>query len=656
MPPRVYAVEIYGSSTRLDPALQSPVDVQLGIPRRSNPRVPVTMGETMRNTKLILTVAVLGMGASSVAFAQVSDAPAPQSELQIEIQSPADGFVSDAGETVIDVEGVASAIGGVQYLDMMFVMDTSTSLRRSDPKDYRSAGAAGLVRNLSPRSDIKIGVVSFDSKGELAQALTSDRDKVVQSIMELPRSGSTNLAAGISAALAEIEKNGRPGSSRIIMLFTDGKSNRSRAHAAALDSIRQGVTIQALMLGSDRTGAEILDEVAWGSGGSFVQVSDPSMLPEAFLNLKTTGVDSVTLSVNDSAPVEAKLAGGTFAGSLTLDEGDNRIVASATSLDGQTKESIITVTVRDASCAALEVAAVKDGRPVLSLNDRSVEIVVDASRSMWGRMGGEPKMVVAKDILEEVSYWFPEDLNLALRAYGSTSPSDDNDCSDSALLVPFSGQNRDPIRRSIANLRPLGQTPIAYALDQAARDFGSIEDDRAVVLVTDGIESCGGDPVRAALDLRAQGITVHVIGFGLGNAADEDTASLRAVADASGGRYVTAGSAEGLKDALAQTVATSYRVFKGNLEIASGSLGSAGTIRLPEGDYRVQLDGLEREFPVSLAAGDQLTLSLQKSRGVVSHSERRNNIPYASCADVITRIERLESSETLDSSLATTIE
>jgi Mg-chelatase subunit ChlD len=232
------------------------------------------------------------------------------------------------------------------------------------------------------------------------------------------------------------------------------------------------------------------------------------------MNLRTTGVDSVTLSVNGSTPVEARLAGGTFSGSLSLDVGENRIVASATSLDGQTRESVRTVNVRDASCAALEVTAIKNGRPVLSLNERAVEIVVDASRSMWGRMGGEPKMVVAKEILEDVSYWFPEDLNLALRAYGSTSPSDDADCADSTLLVPFGDENREPIRRAIAGLRPLGQTPIAYALNEAARDFGQLEKDRALVLVTDGIESCGGDPIEAARELREQGIMVHLIGFG----------------------------------------------------------------------------------------------------------------------------------------------
>ena len=604
----------------------------------------------------MLLVLVCGSVASeSGAVEQGTDmSPTSQGAVQIEIQSPSTDFTAAEGETTVEVEGIASAIGGVRYLDMIFVMDTSQSLRGTDPSDFRSAGAVGLVRNLSPRSDIKIGVVSFDSKGELVKPMTSERDMVVEALRDLPRSGSTNLAAGLRTALRELEKNGRPDSSRVIMLFTDGKSNEKKAYEAAVQSQYQGVTVQTLLLGSDTKGTSILDTIAWATGGSFIQVTDPASLPKAFLDLRTTGVDSVTLSVNGSEPVIAKLAGGTFTGNVPLEIGENRIVAFATSLNGETQESIVTVNVRDASCAALEVTAIKDGRPVLSLNERAVEIVVEASRSMWGRMGGEPKMVVAKEILEDVSYWYPDDLNLALRAYGSTSPSDNNDCVDSTLLVPFGEENREPIREAIARLRPLGQTPIAYALNQAARDFGTLQDDRALVLVTDGIESCGGDPVQAARELHEQGIMVHLIGFGLGNAADEDAASLQAVADASNGRYVTAGSAEELKEALAQTVATSFRVFKGGTEVANGSLGSDKALFLPEGDYRVELDSSPpQNVQISLASRDQLTLTLKKEGNFVSHFERRDRMQHRSCEDVVARIERLEASQGTQQSLRT---
>jgi len=619
-------------------------DVQLGLaPPVPNSRAPRSTGDSMRNTPIFLfpVLACFGVSVNLCAQEQALSTPhASNGGVQIEIQSPSADFSAVEGRTTVEVEGIASAIGGVQHLDMIFVMDTSQSLKGTDPKDFRSAGAIGLVKNLSPKSDIKIGVVSFSKNGELVQPMTSNRDQVIQVLQGLPRSGSTNLAGGIQRALRELEVNARPGSSRVIMLFTDGKSNEKKAYDAALESGSKGVTIQTLLLGSDKKGTSILDTVAWATGGSFLQVSDPAKLPEAFLNLRTTGVDSVTLSVNGSAPILARLAGGTFAGNLPLEVGENRIVALATSLDGDTQESVVTVNVQDASCSRLDVMAMNEGRPVQSLNERSVEIVVDASRSMWGRMGGQPKMVVAKEILEDVSYWFPDDLDLALRAYGSTSPSDSKNCADSMLLVPFRDQNREPIRQAITGLRPLGQTPIAYALNQAARDFGTSQSDRSVVLVTDGIESCGGDPVQAARDLRAQGIMVHVIGFGLGNAADEDAASLRAVADASGGRYVTAGSAEELKYALAQTVGTAYSVYQGNTEVANGSLGSDEPVFLPGGDYRVELDtSPPKNVQISLEPRDQLTLTLEKEGGRVSHFERRSRIDHMSCEEAFASIE-----------------
>jgi Mg-chelatase subunit ChlD len=597
----------------------------------------------MRKAQLLLASALMISAATNAAADDAANGTtASERSLQVEIQSPAAGFTVEDGATTIEVEGIASAIGGVRYLDIMFVMDTSGSLRSSDPDDYRSLGAIGLVKSLSPKSDIKIGVVSFDKKSELAQRMTSDREDVINALRLLPRSGSTNLAAGIEAAVAELERNGRPGSSRVVMLFTDGMSNKNKAYDAAIVATKRGITIQTLMLGDSNQGNKILDTIAWATGGSFLPVSDPTMLPEAFLNLRTTGVDRVTLSVNGAEPVPARLAGGTFAASLPLAVGENHIVASATSLSGKTNESSITVNVRDTSCAALEVTAMNNGQPAVSLNDRAVEIVVDASRSMWGQIDGVSKMQIAKETLEDVSYWLPPDLNLALRAYGSSSASESNDCADSSLLVPFGEMNRDYIRRAISGLRPTGQTPIAYALQQAARDFGTLDSERTIVLVSDGIESCGGDPVQAAYALRQQGITAHLIGFGLGNAAGEDTASLQAVANASGGRYVTASSAEELKAALAQTVATSFSVYQGNTAVAGGSLGSADVMLLPEGNYRVQLHSSPPvEAFVSLAPRDQLTLTMEKRGDELLAREQRGHLPHTTCDDMTQYIDML---------------
>jgi len=162
-----------------------------------------------------------------------------------------------------------------------------------------------------------------------------------------------------------------------------------------------------------------------------------------------------------------------------------------------------------------------------------------------------------------------------------------------------------------------------------------------VILVTDGIESCGGDPAAAAGSLRkASGAPVHVIGFGLGSAKDEDLAGLRAIAEASNGKFLTARSAEELRDALTVTVGTSYRVSRKGATVARGTLGANDRILLPAGEYVVELDSKPpHAVPVTLTSEESLTLELARDGDAVSHSGRRGAADYRTCEDAPRRTE-----------------
>ena len=101
------------------------------------------MGEPMRNSMLVLA-SFLACSFASPALGQEASSNA----LQIEIQSPSADFSAVNGETTIEVDGIASAIGGVRYLDMIFVMDTSASLKGTDP-GQRLLALANILSNLS---------------------------------------------------------------------------------------------------------------------------------------------------------------------------------------------------------------------------------------------------------------------------------------------------------------------------------------------------------------------------------------------------------------------------------------------------------------------------------------------------------------------------
>jgi hypothetical protein len=417
--------------------------------------------------------------------------------------------------------------------------------------------------------------------------------------------------------------------------------NRIVATATSLDGKTREASVTVVVSGSISVGIDSpLDGTLYTNHQTEVAVEGTAsvfadLAPELLTGRSDHGIERVLLRVDDSPPFATTLEGNRFSGRVLLHRGENRLLATATSRDGRVADAAITVTVRPPGCAELQVQATRGGQPALSLSDRAVEIVLDASNSMWGQLGGRSKMSIAKEILGDALDWLPDDLRVALRVYGHQHRRELRNCQDSKLLVPFEASNRQRIREAIASFKPRGQTPLGYSLQQVAADFGDSRGERAVVLVTDGIESCGGDPVGAARALQESGsFPVHVIGFGLGSGEDEDRRSLSAIAEASGGRFLTARSAEELREALSVSVGTAFRVSRGGLTVAQGTLGANEQIPLPAGDYVVQIDSAPpRELPVELVAEENLTMVLERSGETLSRVERRRPADYRICEE-----------------------
>ncbi len=149
--------------------------------------------------------------------------------------------------------------------------------------------------------------------------------------------------------------------------------------------------------------------------------------------------------------------------------------------------------------------------------------VFDGSQSMFGRWESGMKIDIAKQLLNELldSLKNVDNLELALRAYGHQSPfisSSQRDCKDTKLEVPFGGGGVLAIKKALEKIQPKGTTPIAYSLEQSAKDFPPCGNCRnMIILITDGIEECDGDPCAISMALQAKGIVLKpfVIGIGL---------------------------------------------------------------------------------------------------------------------------------------------
>lgn len=149
-------------------------------------------------------------------------------------------------------------------------------------------------------------------------------------------------------------------------------------------------------------------------------------------------------------------------------------------------------------------------------------IIFDFSNSMNATWETSSRITIAKRLIGNAidSLKNIKDLEIALRLYGHQTPlrPDFQDCQDSKLEVPFGPGNHQEIRNKITSNYPKGTTPIAYSLEQAGADFPDCKEcNNVIILVTDGIEACDGDPCAIAKALRSKGIKVRpfVIGVGM---------------------------------------------------------------------------------------------------------------------------------------------
>jgi hypothetical protein len=188
----------------------------------------------------------------------------------------------------------------------------------------------------------------------------------------------------------------------------------------------------------------------------------------------------------------------------------------------------------------------------------NVQLVFDSSGSMAQEVSpGVTRIEAAKQVLNDVVDAIPEQegINVGFRVYGHEGTNQEADraesCQSTELIVPVQGTDKDLLRAAIESYQPVGWTPITLALQEAANDFEAPAEGEvnAIVLVTDGLETCGGNACEAAAAI-AEGevnVTTYVVGFGL---TQDEQATLQCIADAGGGLNLNATNSDELNDAL----------------------------------------------------------------------------------------------------------
>jgi len=196
-------------------------------------------------------------------------------------------------------------------------------------------------------------------------------------------------------------------------------------------------------------------------------------------------------------------------------------------------------------------------------SETHLAFVFDASGSMNAALESSTRLDVARTAIAGVASGLESSVNTGLWAFGHRLPdSDPATCQDIENLVPIAAGGGSAISAAVAPLVAQGDTPISESLTivaDALPDNGR----RSIVLVSDGEETCGGDPCATAAALAEAGVdlVVHTIGFSVNDVAREQ---LTCIADVTGGTYADADDSDALstalEDATGRTSGTTLRI------------------------------------------------------------------------------------------------
>jgi Ca-activated chloride channel family protein len=202
--------------------------------------------------------------------------------------------------------------------------------------------------------------------------------------------------------------------------------------------------------------------------------------------------------------------------------------------------------------AALALAAIGAG-PVLAqpADGARVFLVLDASGSMWGRVGNQTKIEVARETIRTLlKDWRPQD-QLGLVTYGHRRKGD---CGDIEVLKQVGPVDATALMGQVNGIVPKGMTPMTASVKMAAEQLEASEGITSVILVSDGVETCNADPcaVAAALKKADVRLVVHTVGFDVQDR--QAVRQLECMAAATGGLALSASNAGELGSAIGRAV------------------------------------------------------------------------------------------------------
>ena len=248
---------------------------------------------------MILCISVYAVSAEEIIISQKYVTPE-------DIYLYGDGQFPDKTTVTLEINGYGGR-GSSDTLAVVFAIDSSGSMRWTDPSNLRLAAAGTFVDKMltTPEND-RGGVVSWDNSIDFTYGLVAEDednfDTLKKNIHSVNSVGDTNLNTGLNAAIGMLNAEGSA-ANKVIILVTDGGgvyTPSGKYGSPADDAAKKGIVIYPIGLAvSPGSYAESsLMEIAEVTGGLYFPSPSASNLDAIFASVYAGVTNTVPYTID----------------------------------------------------------------------------------------------------------------------------------------------------------------------------------------------------------------------------------------------------------------------------------------------------------------------------------------------------------------------
>ena len=262
---------------------------------------------------------------------------------------------------------------------------------------------------------------------------------------------------------------------------------------------------------------------------------------------------------------------------------------------------------------ALAMPTASWGSSSVDGNDvEAIAVIVDCSGSMSElTTEREPKMAAAKRVVSTLLRQLPSTLEVTFVIYGHDARLSCEAVKIVRPLGPYDDDAKQELISFVQTLKPTGQTPIALALKMTGDELAKTKKRSQIILVTDGMETCGGDPVAEAKDLfrRLNFQSVEVVGVSV---SAKEAAGVATIAEAGNGKFINAWNARELGAAFQKVMPTAGPIKVEPPSVVSKKTVISAVVVEPLPKEFGKIEGIEI-FQAGADVSDRTVKSVQRS-------------------------------------------